>query len=153
VPSFRFRAQPALDLRRREYDVAQRALARADAERQLARGSLEAAGRALESARRQLDDATREPGPRAELDWYRFWIVKLERDRDARRSILDASEAAVVAARDACLVARQGCEALERFRAKAFSAHQAAEAVMERKAIDELASRRFVAERRVREGA
>jgi flagellar export protein FliJ len=150
---FRFRAQPALDLRRREHDAAQRALARADAERQQARQSVDAAEQALADARIQADAATRTPGSRTELEWYRFWIVRLEQDRDARRTGLGACEAAVAAARGASLIARQRCEALERLRAKAYTAHLAAEAAIERKVIDELATRRFVAERRIREGA
>ena len=43
MAGFRFRAQPALDLRRREYEVAQRVLARADAERHQAHTRVEAA--------------------------------------------------------------------------------------------------------------
>jgi flagellar export protein FliJ len=147
MPTFRFRAQPALDLRRREHDAAQRALARADAERQRARDRVDAADRALSAARRDLDDVTRTPGSQQEREWYQFWIVRLEQERGALQHTLAACEGAVAAARAACLDARQRCEALERFREKAYVAHVAAEAARDRKLIDELAARRFVARR------
>jgi flagellar export protein FliJ len=153
MPAFRFRAQPALDLRRREHDAAQRALARADAERQRARERVNAAERALMAARRDLDDVTRTPGSQHEHEWYRFWIVRLERERTSLQRVLTACEDAVVAARAACLTARQRCEALERFREKAYVAYVAAEASRDRKVIDELATRRFVARRNISEGA
>jgi len=153
MPTFRFRAQPALDLRRREHDAAQRALARADAERQRARDRVDAADRALAAARRDLDDVTRTPAAQQEREWYRFWIVRLEQERAALQGTLTACEGAVAAARAVCLNARQRCEALERFREKAYVAHAAAEAARDRKMIDELATRRFVARRNVGKGA
>lgn len=153
MPAFRFRAQPALDLRRREHDAAQRALARADAERQRARERVNAADRALMAARRDLDDATRTPGSQHEHEWYRFWIIRLEQERTSLQRTLTACENAVVAARAACLTARQRCEALERFREKAYVAYMTAQAARDRKMIDELATRRFVARRNISEGA
>lgn len=112
--SFRFHPQPALDLRRREHDATQRALARADAERQRARDLVDAADRALADARRDADDANRESKSRAELEWYRFWIVRLNRERAALEAALRVCVAAVAEARAACLAARQRREALER---------------------------------------
>jgi flagellar export protein FliJ len=152
MPSFRFRAQPALDLRRREHEATQLALARADAERQRARGRFEAGARALDTAQREADAALRAHESHEDLEWYRFWIVRLERERAAMQAACHASEAAVTGARAACLAARQRREALERLREKAYAAHAAAEADAERKVIDELAARRYVAERRIDEG-
>ena len=81
MPAFRFRAQPALDLRRREYEAAQRALARADAERHHAQMHVEATECAIEQGRRDADAAVRANPTGADREWYRFWIVRLERDR------------------------------------------------------------------------
>ena len=145
MPPFCFRAQPALDLRRREHDAAQRALARADAERQEVQRRLTGAERTLDAARREADGAERTRDARHELEWYRFWIVRLERERAALRSALGACEAALTAARQACLAARQRHEALERLREKAYIAHVSAEATVERRLIDELAVQRFIA--------
>jgi flagellar export protein FliJ len=151
--SFRFRAQPALDLRRREHDATQRALARADSERQRARDLVDAADRGLADARSDADDASRGLKSRAELEWYRFWIIRLNRERAALEAALGVCVAAVAEARAAGLAARQRREALERLRQKAYAAHLHAEAAAERKIIDELATQRFSTRRDLSEGA
>ena len=143
MTGFRFRAQPALDLRRREYEVAQRVLARADAERQQAHTRLEASERASAQARREADDAARTPGAGLDRDWYRSWIVRLDRERETAAATLAQHHERVAAARTACLQARQRCEALERFRDKAHTAYRAGLAAEERKIIDDLATQRF----------
>ena len=86
------------------------------------------------AARRDLDDATRTPGSQHEHEWYRFWIIRLEQERTSLQRTLTACENAVVAARAACLTARQRCEALERFREKAYVAYMTAQAARDRKA-------------------
>jgi flagellar export protein FliJ len=153
MATFRFRAQPALDLRRREHDAAQHALARADAERQRVQQRLEAADRAASSARRDADDAAKTAGLGREIEWYRFWIIRLDQERAALAATLRAHDAAVAEARRLCQDARRRQEALERFREKAHGAHVAGEAATERKLIDELATRRYAARRGISEGA
>jgi len=143
MAGFRFRAQPALDLRRREYEVAQRVLARADAERHQAHTRVEAAECASAQARREADEAVRTPVAARDREWYRFWIVRLDREREAAAATLAQQDAAVAAARAACLQARQRCEALERFRDKAHTAYLAGLAAEERKIIDDLATQRY----------
>ena len=143
MPAFRFRAQPALDLRRREHDAAQRALARADAERHQARTRLEAGERAIARARDDADRAARTGAAGHDREWYRFWIVRLDRERAALQADCDRAEAAVHVAQAACLETKRRCEALERFRDKALAAHRAAEDAEERKIIDDLATQRF----------
>ena len=143
MPTFRFRAQAALDLRVREHDAALRELARAETEQQQARTRLESAERTLDEARRTADDAVRTATGVADLHWYPFWIVRLDRERAELATALDAHDTIVATAREACLAARQRRESLERFREKAQAAHRAAEAALERKVIDELATRRF----------
>jgi flagellar export protein FliJ len=143
VAGFKFRAQPALDLRRREYEAAQRVLARADAERQHAHTRLEAAERAGAQARREADETARTPDAARDREWYRFWIVRLDRERETAAATLAQHDELVAAARSACLQARQRCEALERFRDKAHSAYLAGLAAEERKIIDDLATQRF----------
>ena len=143
MAGFRFRAQPALDLRRRDYEVAQRVLARADAERHQAHARVEAAGCASAQARCEADEAARAPIAGRDREWYRFWIVRLDRERDVAAARLAQHDQAVAAARAACLQARQRCEALERFRAKAYTAYLAGLAAEERKIIDDLATQRY----------
>jgi flagellar export protein FliJ len=143
VPRFKFRAQAALDLRVREHDAALRELARAEAEQQQAEGRLNEAMRALGDAKRTADEVARTVRSAADLHWHRMWILRLDHERASRVSTLDAQKAAVADARAACLEAQRRRESLERFREKAYTAHLAGEAAVERKSLDELATQRF----------
>ena len=153
MPAFRFRAQPALDLRRREYDAAQRVLARADAERQQADVRVAACAHAAAQARREADDAGRTPAAGVDREWYRSWIIRLDRERDAAKAALERYDALLAATRVVCLKARQRCEALERFREKAYAAWLADEAAAEKKVIDDLATQRYALRTNTGEGA
>jgi flagellar export protein FliJ len=139
VARFRFRPQAALDLRRREHDAAQRELARAVAERQRRAALADAAAR--EVARARADSGS--TSDLAHLEWYRFWIVRLEQELAALHDELRAQDAIVGDRRQACLDARRRQEALERLRDRALAAHLAAEAEHERKTIDDTATQRF----------
>jgi flagellar export protein FliJ len=143
--SFRFRAQAALDLRLREEAQAQRDLARAQGDREAARQRLAAATGAAHDARVQVDAAAREARSVNELQWYRFWIVRLDHERNGHAAAVAARDAAVQRAAEALGEARRRRESLERFKTKARAAYDAAEADAERKLIDELATQRFAA--------
>ena len=151
--AFHFRAQPALDLRRREHEAAQRVLARADAERQQAQARVHEAERTIAEARAAADAAARHTAIGPDRDWYRFWIIRLDRERQALQRALHVCDAALEAARTACMEARRRCEALERFREKALDAHRAAADAEERKAIDELATQRYALRQPREQGA
>jgi len=142
---FRFRAQAALDLRVREHEASLRELAHAESEQQRAMAGVEAATRTLDEAKRTADAAMRTATSASDLQWYRFWIIRLDRERALCVAALEKQNEVVAAARSACLAARQRRESLERFRDKAQTAHLDAEAANERKLIDELATRRFAA--------
>jgi flagellar export protein FliJ len=141
--SFRFRAQAALDLRLREEEQAQRDLARAQGDREVARQRFQAAADAAHAARGQVDAAARAPRTVNELQWYRFWIVRLDHERNGHAAAVAARDAAVHRAAEQMAEARQRRESLERFKTKAKAAYDAAEADAERKLIDELATRRY----------
>ena len=81
------------------------------------------------------------------LQWYRFWILRLDHERNAHVATLAKKEDAVVRATAACVRAKQRCESLERFRDKAKEQYDEALAAEERKLIDELATRRYAASR------
>jgi flagellar export protein FliJ len=130
-------------LRRREHEAAQRALARADAERQRARAHLDAAERAAAQARHDADAAVCTSGSHPEREWYRFWIIRLDRERAAAMVNLQRHDEALAQARAACLQARQRCEALERLREKSYAAYLAGIAAAEKKIIDDLATQRY----------
>jgi flagellar export protein FliJ len=148
VARFRFRAQAALDLRRREYEESQRKLAEAERDRHVAQVRWHRADEAVSAAQRAAADAQTAAGPVHQLDWYRFWIERLAHERHAHALIVKAREQRVAEAATACQRAHQRCEALERFRDKAKRAHEAAESATERKLIDELATQRYAALRR-----
>ncbi len=152
MPTFRFRAQAALDLRRRQFDVARRELADAERVRDEARDRVERANAALTAARGAGSERARQPGTITDWHWYRFWILRLEHERTAEADVLASKERLVEASRLVCAGAKQRCESLERFRAKARDAFDAAEAAAERKLVDELATRRFVISSRGFEG-
>jgi flagellar export protein FliJ len=147
---FRFRAQAALDLRLREYQLAQRELAERQRDLHLARTRSQQAAAAVDAAQEMAAEAQAARATLAELDWYRFWIVRLVHERQASALHVTAREQRVSDAAAACQRAHQRCEALEKFREKARRAHDAAESATERKLIDELATRRYAAARAVR---
>lgn len=140
---FRFRAQAALDLRQRELENAQRQLARTEELRDAARRRLQQAEADAASARAQATEAQRTSGDVTALQWYRFWILRLDHERSAHAAALAAREQDVTHAAAACMRAKQRRESLERFRAKARAAHEEAEQAAEMKLIDELATRRY----------
>jgi flagellar export protein FliJ len=144
MATFRFRAQAALDLRRRQFDAAQRELADAERVRDQARVRADEATAAVAAARAAGSARAHQAGTITDWHWYRFWILRLEHERVHEHAVLASKEALVEASRLACAAARQRCESLERFREKALKAFVEAEASAERKLIDELATRRFV---------
>ena len=145
---FKFRAQAALDLRQREYDAARRVLARAESDFRAARHVLVEREQALEDGRTQCATAQGTAGNQAQLQWYRFWIVRLEQERAAQVRVVTAREQDVATAAAACQHARQRLESLERFKEKASAAWQRAALAEEQKDLDTLATLRFVSQQR-----
>jgi flagellar FliJ protein len=143
VKKFKFRAQAALDLRSRELEEAQRQLARTEELRDAARRRLEEAEAAATRAREQATEAQRTSTDVATLQWYRFWIVRLDHERTACATALAARDRDVTQAAAACMRAKQRRESLDRFRQKAQAAHDDAEQAAEMKLIDELATQRY----------
>jgi flagellar export protein FliJ len=143
VKTFKFRAQAALDLRQRELEEKQRQLARAEELRDAARGRLQQAERDAADARTQATEAQRTVSDVTALQWYRFWILRLDHERTAHAAALAAREQDVMQAAAACMRARQRRESLDRFRKKAQAAHEEAQQAAEMKLIDELATRRY----------
>ena len=144
---FKFRAQAALDLRTRQLQDAQRELARAEADRDAARLRVEQADAAVDQARTQAAAAQRTATDCTALQWYRFWILRLSHERKAHAATLATKQEAVARAAASCLRAQQRREALDRVREKARLGYEAEEAALERKLIDELATRRYAATR------
>ena len=145
MKKFKFRAQAALDLRQRALEDAPRQLARTEELRDAARRRLQEAEAAAGRARPEATETERTAADVTALQWYRFWILRLDHERTAHAATLAARERDVTQAAAACMRARQRRESLDRFRRKAQAAHEDAEQAAEMKLIDELATRRFAA--------
>ena len=142
--AFRFRAQAALDLRRREDDDAQRALAQAEQRLQAAIAAVREAHRRAEAARTQCAAAIGQAGSTAQQFWHRSWIVRLDRERVAAAAALSARQKEQARAAAARQETRIRVEALERFKDKAERAWAEKAAAEEQKHLDALATIRFV---------
>jgi flagellar export protein FliJ len=142
---FVFRAQAAIDLRKREYDEARRVLARASLDLRAAHDVWsEARDRQTEARAAWAREMTQTIDP-ARSQWYRFWMVRLEHEQAVCAKAVAAREREVALATDACQSARQRLEALERFRDKVKHSWERAAAADEQKQIDALATMRHVA--------
>lgn len=141
---FRFRAQAALQLRRREHDRALVDLAHAQAALVAARQDVEDADRALHDA----DDQQRIVMARAEtlppLEWYRSWRLRLIGNRRRCEEQRTAREADVATAAAAEHRARVRVRSLERLQDLARAEWQRAADREERIAMDALAAARYV---------
>ena len=145
MPSFRFRAAAALEVRQMQEQAAATALARAETAFQQAEAHLSAAGTdrrhaqivALADERQGTDSHT--------ILWHRNWIVHLSNAIELRTRELEASREAVRTAEARWREARKRRLALERMKDRAWRRHVRAEQLEERKAIDELARLRFIA--------
>jgi flagellar export protein FliJ len=143
--AFTFRAQPALDLRRREYDARRRALATAAFELDAGQRRFDEARDTLCGAREDLGRVMAGTAGRETLEWHRLWIHRLEQSRQALAIAVAEKEARVALAKADCLLARQRLESLERLKEKARTAWLDAERAREQKEFDELATQRFEA--------
>ena len=148
MAAFIFRPQPALDLRRRDVDAAQLAVAEARAISDRAGQAFAAAQASFEagSARAAALDAA--GGSITDVIWHRNWIrslrrelVRTEANAEDRRVQLEAAEQALVAA-------RERVKALERLKERAIAAHQEHERREEQRAMNDLATLRFAIRQR-----
>lgn len=144
MAAFVFRAQAALDLRRRQDEEARRVLARAEGLLRQAQEALDEARAVLDAACVRARDVDASDTEMTARIWYRNWIV-LHKQRIAR--CRDEHEARRRAAEDAkarALLAKRQLETLERFRDRAWRHHMRAERRAEQKALDELGAVRFI---------
>jgi flagellar export protein FliJ len=142
---FRFRAQAALDLRQREYDAARRVLANAEADLREAERLLREAAQCAADARTQCAARMQEAGGQGQQQWYRSWILKLDRDRALAAQAASARKSDVTRAAIECTRSRQRVESLERFKEKALHEWERNALAEEQKHIDALATMRFTA--------
>jgi flagellar export protein FliJ len=145
---FRFRAQAAIERRRREYDDARRVLARAALDLRAAEEVRDRSAARLDDAREQCTRAMAGAVDTAQWQWHQSWILRLEHERAVCAADVAARAREVARASAAALEAQRRLEALERFRDKARRAWDRAAAAEEQKQIDVLATLRHVAAHR-----
>jgi flagellar biosynthesis chaperone FliJ len=139
---FRFRPQPALDLRLRQKDAAEQAHARATADRRAADQRRTAAERRVAEAQHQAAGWLAD-GALQQIEWHRNWMVGLERDVVRARSVLEERRIEEGRAAELAREARMQVKVLERLKARAWRVWQLDARRHEQKALDELAALQF----------
>jgi flagellar export protein FliJ len=141
---FRFRAEAALELRRREEADALAAHTQAEALFSEADRAWTAAGAARQAAEADLALLQRHGTGMDTVLWHRNWFVRLASDVERLAGDRDECDRARQVAREAWQTARRRKLALERLREQAWRAFQQDAVRAELKVIDELARIRFL---------
>jgi flagellar export protein FliJ len=141
---FRFRAQAALQLRRREHDQALVHLARVQNAQAAAARAVDGANLAMRDAETRLAAAVTSPSPAAPIDWYRSWRVRCAADCAQRQQQLRDCEARMQEATHAVTETYKRVRSLERLHDKTLAVWQSAARQEEQKTMDELAASKFV---------
>ena len=148
MATFRFRAQPALDLRRREDEDATRAYAQAERDLLAAAALLQEADGRLSGARSAHTQALGVTGDAEQLQWYRFWILRLEQERKTCVARVALCEEKLKAAATARQRTHQRVKSLEKLKGKSADAFEQRALAEEQKDNDMVGTMRFVAARR-----
>jgi flagellar export protein FliJ len=153
MPRFRFRAEAALDLRRKRDEEAQRLLAAASQATRQAEQALGAEERLLSETLARAGAEEARGADLAGVIWCRAWMRRQRLVIEAARRALDDRRRAERAAAEQAMEARRKLRALERLRERLWQAFQVAERRAEQKDLDALGGLRYVARRGVPEGA
>jgi len=133
---FLFRAQVALDLRRKREEEARLALAETQRHAQRAEEALRQAQMRADDATRRAAEAEAQATDPVLAIWYRNWITRQRRDVARGVQVLDGRRADVKAAEQRTLEAHRAVRALETLRQRALDAHGREERRAEQKEID-----------------
>ena len=148
-PVFTFRAQPALDVRKRELDSRRRELATAEWELRAARQLFTEAEQTLRDAHDRARDTLRHAGVEQYV-WHRVWIDRVERAKAAHAVTVAQRQDDVAKAAAACREAKQRVDAMEKLKDKARTAWEHEARLREQRELDALATMRFVSDVRAR---
>ena len=149
---FKFRAQAALDLRKRQDDEAQQNLADATRARLLAETSVEVASAAVDESMQDARNALQSVASGDLHVWHRNWIVSRKQELAVRREALAKSRAAEQLARQRAQDARRVVRSLERWFERVWRRHEQAQQRVERRELDEMGALRYVARSRAQGG-
>ena len=148
-PVFTFRAQPALDVRKRELDARRRELATAEWELRTARQLFTEAEQTLRDAHDQARVTLQHAGIEQYV-WHRVWIDRVERAKAAHAVTVAQRQDDVAKAAASCRKAKQRVDAMEKLKEKALDAWEHETRLREQRELDALATMRFVANARDR---
>ena len=148
-PVFTFRAQPALDVRKRELDARRRELATAEWELRAARQLFTEAEQTLRDAHEKAGETLRHAGVEQYV-WHRVWIDRVERAKAAHAVNVARRQEDLAQAAAACRKAKQRVDAMEKLKEKALDAWEHEARLREQRELDALATMRFVADARAR---
>ena len=149
---FKFRAQAALDLRKRQDDEAQQNLADATRARLLAETSVVVASAAVDESMQDARNALQSVASGDLHVWHRNWIVSRKQELAVRREALAKSRAAEQLARQRAQDARRALRSLERWFERVWRRHEQAQQRVERRELDEMGALRYVARSRAQGG-
>lgn len=145
---FRFRAQAAMDLRRKQDEDAQRALGEARRATQQAQAALDHERRVLDEAMVQARREAEQAYDATRAVWYRNWMSRQQQVIAAATRALEERRTAERTATEHAMQARRKLRALERLKDRLWKAFLAAELRAEQKELDVLGSLRYVARER-----
>ena len=148
-PVFTFRAQPALDVRKRELDARRRELATAEWELRAARQLFTEAEQTLRDAHDQARVTLQHAGIEQYV-WHRVWIDRVERAKAAHAVTVAQRQDDVAKTAASCRRAKQRVDAMEKLREKAMTAWEHEARLREQRELDALATMRFVSAVRAR---
>lgn len=148
---FRFRAEAALEVRRRQDEAARRALGTARIARLDAARAAEEAGEAVADADRRGVAVLREARSIDAIVWQGNWMSGLERNVARARQVLEERRIDERRAAEIAQHARMQVRVLEKLKERAWRTWQLETRRAEQKALDELAGLRFAARQRAAE--
>lgn len=148
-PVFTFRAQPALDVRKRELDTRRRELGTAEWELRAARQLFTEAEQTLRDAHDRARVTLQHAGIEQYV-WHRVWIDRVERAKAAHAVTVAQRQDDVAKAAASCRKAKQRVDAMEKLREKALAAWEHEARLREQRELDALATMRFVSDVRAR---
>ena len=142
---FHFRAQAALDLRRKQEDEARLVLADAHTAHESAQARAVAADLKLRVAAGELAATQRHGTESWRIDWHQSWITRLRLEADACQRATAISAATVERATASVVAAFQRRRTLERLRDRARRRYDAEAGRQHQLEMNALASLRFAA--------
>ena len=145
---FRFRAQVALDLRRKQDEDARRALAEAKRVTAVAQRALDEERRVLEEALARAADEESKASDTTRAIWYRNWMKRQQQVIELALRVVETRRAEEQGAAARAVIARRKLRALERLRDRMWKAYLVVEQRAEQKELDVLGGLRYVVRER-----